>query len=120
MQGGDTAFFDDLSLLPQAPFTFEIRSTEEGYLSSMETTQIGLAAGELGAGRKTKEDKIDYGAGVILHKKYGDFVEKEEVIANFFASDKEKFPLAEKRFLSALRFSQTPPERKKLIFDIVE
>ncbi len=119
-QGGDTGFFDDFSLLPSTPFSFDIKSPESGYLASMETTQIGLAAGELGAGRKTKEDRIDYGAGIILHKKYGDFVEKGEVIASLYASDKEKFSLAEKRFLSALCFSETPPKKKKLIFDIVE
>ncbi len=120
MQGGDVNFFDDLSLLPSAPFSFEVKSPESGYLSSMETTQIGLAAGELGAGRKTKEDRIDYGAGIVLHKKYGDLVKKGETVASFYASDKEKFIPAERRFLSALTFSQTMPETKKLIFDIVD
>ena len=38
--------------------------------------RIGNASVMLGAGRAKKEDPIDFAAGIILHKKLGDFVEK--------------------------------------------
>ncbi|MBR5296228.1 MAG: thymidine phosphorylase [Clostridia bacterium] len=119
-QGGDIAFLDDPSGLSLSAYSCQVLSEKEGYLSKIKTDEIGLSAGELGAGRKTKEDQIDFGAGIVLHKKIGDFVKKGEAIATFYASNESLFPPAKKRFLSALDFSQTPPEKKKLIYDIVE
>ena len=78
IQGGNPDFIDDFSLLPQSKYSRVIKSVTEGYISSIDAEKIGLAAMMLGAGRKTKEDTIDYAAGITLLKKTGDKVEKNE------------------------------------------
>jgi len=80
---------------------------------------VGRAACELGAGRKTKEDKIDFSAGIILCRKTGDFVRSGEALAVLHASSEDKLTAGEKIFLSALEFSCEKPKEKKLIMDVV-
>ena len=39
---------------------------------------LGEIVKEIGGGRETKDDQIDYGVGIVLSKKVGDFVNKDE------------------------------------------
>ncbi len=119
-QGGSVAALEDVSLLPETAFSRDVFSPEEGYLYEMSTEEIGFVAGFLGAGRKTKEDVLDYGAGIVLHKKRGEWVKKGEVLATFYASDQKFFSFAEQRFLSALKFSEIPPKDERLIYRIIK
>ena len=73
----------------------------------------------LGAGRASKEDAIDDGAGIVLEKKTGDFVRQGETLAVLYTNDETKIPDAEKRFLGALTFSSEPPVQKPLIYEII-
>ena len=41
--------------------------------------KLGEIAKQIGAGRNSLEDKIDYEVGLVLTKKVGDYVEQEEV-----------------------------------------
>ena len=52
---------------------------QDGYVGHMDTEGCGIASVLLKAGRSTKEDVIDNSAGIILHKKYGDYVQKGDV-----------------------------------------
>ena len=73
-QGGDRAIIHDTSLLPTAKFQIPVLATRSGYITKMEADDIGIAAMLLGAGRATKDDKIDLSVGIMLKKKIGDFV----------------------------------------------
>ena len=42
----------------------------------------------LGAGRETKESKIDMGVGIVLNKKVGDFVKSGDVLATLYVNEK--------------------------------
>ena len=68
-QGGDTSLIDDPSLFPCAKYAVEFRLDKDGYIAHMDAEMIGIAAMTLGAGRASKEDEIDYTAGIILKKK---------------------------------------------------
>ena len=46
----------------------------EGYLINMDALKLGLLSMSLGAGRKNKEDNIDYSAGIIIHKNINDYI----------------------------------------------
>ena len=74
-QGGDSAIIHDTSLLPAAKFEIEVPATRSGFITKMEADDIGIAAMLLGAGRATKEDKIDLAVGIVLKKKIGDAVQ---------------------------------------------
>ena len=53
----------------------------------MDALDVAHAAKLLGAGRDKKSDKINFGAGVLLDKKVGDFVKKDETIMKLYYDD---------------------------------
>ena len=86
----------------------------------MDAEAIGRVCVLLGAGRHTKEDAIDPAAGILLLKKTGDFVKSGEPLATLLCEDEALLKEAERAFLAALRFSDTPPELIPLILGTVE
>ena len=115
-QGGDESALEDFSRLPQASFRKEVFSSREGFLTHMDTRLVGTAAAQLGAGRERKEDAVDYGAGIELHKKPGDFVQKGDSIATLLTSRKELLSSAADTFCRSLSFGSQPPEKEPLIY----
>lgn len=94
----------------------EVRAPRDGYIARMDTAGIGYAAMMLGAGRETKEDKLDYLAGILLKKKTGEAVRAGEVIAELRASDEALFKGAEQKFLDALVIEAGKPQPQPLIY----
>lgn len=86
-QGGDDSIVDHPENLPQAEFLIELPAKESGYISEMVADQLGIAAMLLGAGRRTKEDSIDYSVGLMLHKKVGDSVTAGEPLVTIYANN---------------------------------
>ncbi|OIR59899.1 pyrimidine-nucleoside phosphorylase [Bacillus sp. FMQ74] len=85
-QGGDSSIVDDPSKLPQAAYQIDVPAKEAGVVSEIVADEIGVAAMLLGAGRATKEDKIDLAVGIMLRKKVGDKVEKGEPLVTLYAN----------------------------------
>lgn len=85
-QGGDPSVIDHPEKLPQAKYAIDLPAKTSGYVSQMVADQIGVAAMMLGAGRATKEDKIDFAVGIVLRKKVGDRVEAGEPLATIYAN----------------------------------
>lgn len=119
-QGGNPAVIDDYSLLPKSSHVKELKSSKKGYIYSMNTLEIGNASVETGAGRKTKDDLIDYGAGIILKKRTGDFVSENEVIAEIYSQSLEKCELAYSMLSNAIRIENEKPELSSSIIKIIK
>jgi pyrimidine-nucleoside phosphorylase len=85
-QGGDPSIADDTDKLPQAKYKIDVPSKESGFISNIAADEIGIAAMLLGAGRATKEDKIDLAVGLIMHKKVGDKVEAGDPIVTIYSN----------------------------------
>ena len=118
-QGGDASVLDDFSKLPQASIVHEILAPHDGWISRMDTQKVGEASSILGAGRMTKEDTIDFAAGIVLSKKTGDFAKKGDVLARLYTNKPETVPESEAMFLRALCWSEEQPAPETLIFDII-
>ena len=118
-QGGNIDLLLHPEKLPTAPLSIDILSDTDGYISSMDAERVGEASLLLGAGRETKEDVLDMGAGVILHKKTGDRVAHRERIATLYASDKARLDKAKECFLSALSYADIAPAMQPLIYKTV-
>ncbi|RED64169.1 pyrimidine-nucleoside phosphorylase [Cohnella lupini] len=99
-QGGDASVVDRPELLPQAKFKIEVPSKEAGFIAKIAAENIGLAAMLLGAGRATKESKIDLAVGIVLHKKIGDRVEAGESLATIHANNESVEQVVAKIFES--------------------
>ena len=109
-QGGDANAIDDWSRLPQASLSRAVKSPIGGRVFSMDTAKIGLASVALGSGRETKEEPIDYGAGIILERKTGERVVKGEVLATLYSSDEAKLDEGERILLEAYEICDAMPQ----------
>ncbi len=118
LQGGDLS--EILSGNYKASKYFDIISNKSGFVSELNAENVGITSLILGAGRCKKEDKIDYLAGVILHKKVGDKVEKGEKLATLYSSDENLFNSATKEFLTGLKISDTKPTIKSKIIKVID
>ncbi|UTR08065.1 pyrimidine-nucleoside phosphorylase [Alkalihalobacillus sp. LMS6] len=114
-QGGDPAVIDDPSLFPQATYEIDVPAIEEGYVYEIATDKIGVAAMQLGAGRATKEDKIDLAVGLKLKKKIGDRVEVGEPLVTLFANREEVEDIKE-LVQESYHLQAEQPKKAKLIY----
>jgi len=115
-QGGDESFIWKPEQFESPSCAYEVKAPEEGYISHMDTEGIGIASVLLGAGRNTKEDAIDYGAGIILKKKYGEKVMPGDVLAVLYADSQERIQAGADKFLSSCTISQDAPGPETLIY----
>ncbi len=96
-----------------------VKSEKEGYVKSLNALDIGLSAMRLGAGRETKDDTIDTDVGIVLNKKVGDKVEKDEVLAYVY-NNKDDITDEVKTILNAFDITEEYVEKPSLIVEIVE
>ena len=94
-----------------------ITSKKEGYIKSINALEIGKLARKLGAGRLSKDDKIDLTVGIILKHKVGDYIKKNDELATIFYNEKQ---ITEKQLLSCFTFTKEKVEKPKLIIDIIK
>ena len=119
-QGGDDSVLKDYDKFSKAKYTFEVKSDCEGFITHMNAEKIGITSVILGAGRETKDSQIDFSAGIIINKKYGDKIAKGDTLATFYTSQKEKISDAEKIYRSALEIKNTQPKKIPLVLARVE
>ena len=119
-QGGDSSFLADYSLLKQPLFSKVCIAQKQGFVTRIEADAIGFASQHLGAGRKTKEDQLDFSSGIVLSKKVGDAVTRGDVLATFYADDEEKLQEALVQTGKAFEISEKKPVPSKLIKTVLE
>jgi len=119
LQNGDIKYLKNLNKYPKAKFREVITADKLGYLQKVDNCQIGMASLELGAGRRTKEDKIDPTAGIIFHPKIGDRVKRGQVIAELFTNNKKRIDDSKRMIEQSLTFSKTKVNSVKLIKSVI-
>ncbi len=119
-QGGDASCLNSPELLNMAKFKTEVRATESGFISAINSKNIGKAIVNLGGGRLKKEDFIDNSVGIEVLKKIGDRVQIGDVLLNIYNNDVAKAN-NEIRFLQD-SYSYTGIEVEKIeeILDVIE
>lgn len=115
-QGGNADVIRDPETFAKAKVVYELKANQDGYITKMDTESCGIAASMLGAGRETKDSQIDYTAGIVLRKKVGDVVKKDEVLAVFHTSDPELLEAAEERYRKAVKIEEKKPEQRLLVY----
>ena len=112
-QGGD---LNNLNNNPK--YSYEIKSLNNGFISNINSENIGKISVSLGAGRMNLNDEIDYTAGVILNKKINDYVNIGDTIATLYTSREIDFKQLENEFLNSIEYSDNKKDIK-LIFDVI-
>ena len=115
-QGGDVSVIEDTKKLPHAKYSYRVVSSACGYISEMNTGDIGIAASLLGAGRIAKDDDIDFSAGIVFRAKTGDYVAQGDEIATLYSSNENLFAGAEKKLREAITVSREKVEKPALIY----
>ncbi len=115
-QGGDARVCDDTGLLPQARMQIPVSAQKDGWVTSMDTTEIGNCARDLGAGRRNKTDAIDPAVGLVMRVRLGDRVQRGDVLAVVHANREEDVSSVRKRMQDAITLSDRKPEKLPPLF----
>ena len=114
-QGGDPSE----AALPIAPVVREAAAPRDGYVCAVSAARIASAALHLGAGRRTKDDSIDHGVGILCHAKRGSRVAAGEPLVEIFARDDASASAAEAEILAAYELCDDPPPERGVILDVL-
>ena len=120
LQGGDARVCDDLSRLPRAAETVELRAESAGRVTGIACRAVGTAAMLLGAGRETVDSTIDPGVGLVLRKKVGDAVSTGEPLATVHVSDRRRLDEALAMLRRAIRIGAEAPAPRPLVHAVME
>ncbi len=119
-QGGDPRIVDDPDLLPAAPAILAVPAQKAGWVRAVDGLEIGRVARLLGAGRLVKGGEVDLSAGVVLHRKAGEFVEEGELLCTLHARDASLAESLSEQARAAFSLGEEPPQPAALLLGRVE
>ena len=103
--------------LPQAKIVKPLFSAKSGYVSAMQTRNIGLSIIGLKGGRIRTDQKLDYATGYSEFCQIGDWVDEKTPICFIHAQDENQWKLAAQDLLNNIELSEDKP---KLAPEIIE
>lgn len=118
-QGGDVAFIRQPERLPGARWIHDLKAGRSGYLSEVNARVVGETAVRLGAGRAKKSDSIDYGVGIIVYPKVGDYVQSGDTLFAIHANDEALLAKAAEQLDGAVKWSDEPVAPLPLYYGVV-
>lgn len=107
----------NINKLPKSSKVYEIKSPKEGYLTNLSSLEIAKLSSELGASRQTKEDKIDYSAGIIINKNINEKVSVGDSILTLY-TNKQSIPSVDINKL--FKVEDIPNNNYTLIYEIIK
>ncbi|MFL5923889.1 MAG: thymidine phosphorylase, partial [Gaiellaceae bacterium] len=114
-QGGDP----NEDALPTAPVVREVSADRDGYVTELGAVAIGQAALHLGAGRRTKEDAIDHGVGIVCLRKRSDRVAAGEPLAEIYAASDAAVEAVARDVTAAYAIDDDPPPQRPVVLDVL-
>ncbi len=114
-QGGDP----DPETLERAPVQRVVQAPRDGVVTRLGALDVGIAALELGAGRRTKSDAIDHAVGVLCFAKRGDAVLAGDDLAEVHARDDAAADRAATAVLAAYGLGDDAPPQRGILLDVV-
>lgn len=114
-QGGDTGVIEVPDRYRPADLIEEVKADKSGYITKMDSFELGMVSVELGAGRRAKEEDVDPAAGFILHKKTGDSVREGETIVTLHTNKSNMLDTAARSVKEAILIGESKPVFRKLI-----
>src|ERR1700738_782371 len=119
-QGGDPRVCDDPGgILPLTDRSVKVESPRSGFVTKVNTEEIGHAIAEAGGGRVRMEDKIDPAVGFLAEVKIGDELHSGESIGLVYCDDASRGQWAAARIQAAYELGDGPVELPLLIKEII-
>ena len=119
-QGGDVECIENPDKFAKAPYVMSVKAKKSGYIQRVDTEGYGISSLLLGAGRNTKEESIDFSAGIVLKKKTGDYVNEGDEIAVMHTSEEKRFAPALEKFYASTIIGDEEPQKRPIVLDRVE
>lgn len=113
-QGGDPRVVDAPDdVLPHAPVVREVTSgaDDDRWVAALDARGVGVAALDLGAGRRRKGDPVDPAVGIVLRARIGDRVAPGDPLAEIHARTEAAWEEAAARLRTLYRLIPEPVER---------
>jgi thymidine phosphorylase len=108
------------SLLPQAKIRLDVPAPRGGFVSKMDTRDLGLGVVSLGGGRARVEDKIDHSVGIVFQAQLGLQVSKGQPLATIHASDPAKAEAARQSILRHIHIGDSAPPAQPVVLETIE
>lgn len=103
--------------LPIAAVRREITVPESGWVSKIDTRELGIGVLELGGGRRRAEDEINYSVGLSEIVSLGDHLEEGDSLCLIHARNDEEAKLVEKRIISAVTLSESQSAGQPVVYE---
>ena len=103
--GGSGGRRDELGAMlgsARARFSCEVRAGEDGFMGLVDGLAVGMAAVDLGVGRRVATDDVEALAGIEVMKSGGDSVSCGDVIFRLWAEDEGAMEMASRRLEDAV------------------
>jgi thymidine phosphorylase len=118
--GGPTDFIDNpWESMTKASVIEDVLASEHGYISAMQTRDIGMAVVGMKGGRIANGQKIDHSVGFDRILPLGTLVNKGDVIARVHANDENTANNAKIQYEQACTLSDSQPEIQPVIHKII-
>jgi pyrimidine-nucleoside phosphorylase len=105
--------------LPEAAVRLPVPAPRDGVVARVGALAVGVAALELGAGRRTKADTIDHAVGVLCFAKRGDEVFAGDDLAEVHARDETSAAAAVETVLSAYAIAEEAPAGHGIVLEVL-
>lgn len=119
LHGGDPSSFENPAAFHHPVATRELRAWRDGYLSSMDCTEVGWAVQRLGAGREKPGDPVSAHAGIEMHAKVGTYLKQGDALVTLFGDSEAQIEIAEAMLRKTLVLGEEKPTPLPLIRKIV-
>mgnify|MGYP005995331013 CR=1 FL=1 len=98
----------------------DVIATRSGYISGMETRDIGLSIVGMKGGRTANGQLIDHSVGFDRILPVGTVVNKGDAVARIHATNEDQAAKASQEYLTALNISETKTEELPVIYKIID
>ncbi|MGS3150305.1 thymidine phosphorylase [Aeromonas sanarellii] len=109
--GGPADFMERYdAYLPKAAIVRPVYAASSGFVTAMDTRELGLAVVAMGGGRRAAGDKLDYAVGLTDFIRLGQSVEADKPLALIHAQTEAQFAEAARMVQAAVKIGDTRPE----------
>ena len=121
-QGGEPRVCDDpAGFLPLVTESFKVESPRSGFVTKVNTSEIGHAIAAIGGGRVRIDDAIDPSVGFISETRIGDRVADGATIGSVYCRDNSSAKEAAQRIQAAYEIGdQSPTEIPHLLKEVID
>jgi thymidine phosphorylase len=98
----------------------DVIATHSGYISAMQTRDIGMSIVGMKGGRTANGQAIDHSVGFDRILPVGTMINRGDVIARIHAADENQAAKASQEYLTALSISENKPEGTPVIHKVID